>query len=131
MRNYDVWSDSASKREFDLVFFRPRDFQFYIVECKAHFSKDALVSLDDVALFHAKLLNYRGFHAVPVLATDTSVTRPALDFLKKSNIYLLDGEGLGVFEEKASVVKRVKSKVYSFAFSSVDRRVDSLIRSYF
>lgn len=133
MKNYYVSfsgsGDAASKREYDLVLFRPADLGFYIIECKAHFLPSQNVDLNDVREFHEKLKHYNGSHAVPALVTDTDFSSLALQYARDNGINLINGAGLSEFERRGSMMKRMKFKALSYVVHTLDSELDRLIGS--
>lgn len=126
-RNYDFASDSAKKREYDLVFYNPSDSRVYIIECKAHFSKETPTGMDEVREFAAKLKNYNGQYAYPIIITDSYFSRQARAVALESRIAMMDGENFKVFESQGSLVKKMKSKVYGAALGSAEKALEALI----
>ncbi|MBN1792960.1 restriction endonuclease [Candidatus Woesearchaeota archaeon] len=128
MRNYDFISDPATKREYDLVLMRISSLQVYVLECKAHYSSDSLVGLEEVTEFHIKLVNYNGLRTVPLMVTDSGFTRCAKQYAGKNRISLVSGADLLALERSASLVQRLKGRFLSVAYSSAEHAFGSAVR---
>ena len=98
-RNYDYAADHSPRREYDIVMFNRNEKQFYIIECKAHFSPDKYVDQKLVGEFNHKLKNYNGAYAYGVMVSDTDFTRAAKSYAEKNSIHLLNGNLLKKMEE--------------------------------
>jgi hypothetical protein len=130
-RNYNLMCDAAEKREFDLVLFNSYEWNFCIVECKAHLNKHNLVSLEQVMMFDHKLRNYGGSSAVPILVTDTGFRRNALDYGKQACIELMDGYSFTEFEKDGSILKEARSKVVGWGVRKSLAVLEQNIKSLF
>ena len=98
MRNYAFEKDRAKKREYDLVMFNTRDRQFYVIECKAHMSRDKMVPLEQVVKFNRVARDYGGGRAQKMMATDTDLSPRAKSYARRNNIIVLNGKMLREIE---------------------------------
>ena len=127
-KNYKPEQDRAGKREYDLVMFSLSDRQFYIIECKAHYSQHKLVNLRLVKEFHHKLSNYNGRSARRMLVTDTDFTCAAKRYAQKNNIQVMNGRGLGNMEENSEgVLMPLAARMIS---SGLEILIDKLAKNY-
>jgi len=119
-KNYAPEKDSASKREYDLVMFGLTDKQVYIVECKAHYTRERKVHWKQVEEFRHKLRNYNGMYAKRMMVTDTGYTTSARQHAEKHNIILVDGRQLRQMENnKHSLTKTIVSNMMSTGLESL------------
>ena len=100
VKNYAPEKDTASKREFDLVMFNTLDKEFYVIECKAHLSRDEMVKLNGIKKFNYVAINYGGRAAKKLIVTDTDLSFHAKNYAKKKNIQFINGKELGRMERK-------------------------------
>jgi Holliday junction resolvase len=100
VRNYAPEKDSAKKREYDLVMFNTREKEFYVIECKAHMSRNNLVAYEQVRKFHAVALNYGGRWAKKLIVTDTALTRRAYEYAISKDIEVINGKKLSQMESR-------------------------------
>ena len=127
-KNYAPEKDKASKREYDLVMFNLRDKQVYIIECKAHYSPNNLVSLNQIKEFNNKLENYDGKHAIGMMVTDTYFTIPVKRYASNHSIVLVNGKELGKMEKKpGGTMMSIASRMIS---SELENLVNKLIKNY-
>jgi hypothetical protein len=127
-RNYDFANDSAPKREYDLVMFNTAEKQFYIIECKAHYSEQKYVGVKLVQDFTRKLENYNGMSAVRVMVSDTDFTKTARKYSEKNNIELINSEDLMILERNNSGF--IKSRITGLAFSGLESLINTVINNY-
>ncbi|MBU1198746.1 MAG: restriction endonuclease [Nanoarchaeota archaeon] len=100
MKNYKPEKDHATKREYDLVMYNTREGQFYVIECKAHFSAKNKVSLEQVVKFNHVSNNYGGRGAKKLIVTDTDLETKAKNYAQRYGIHHIDGKQLRQMEEK-------------------------------
>jgi len=125
-KNYAPEKDNATKREYDLVMFNTRDKQFYIIECKAHYTENKLVRLIQVKEFCYKLNNYDGKHAKKMMVTDTDFTIPAKRYASKNDILLVNGAELRQMEQAHVRISRiVANKIIT---TNLERIIHKIIR---
>jgi len=125
-KNYDYSADHAPRREYDIVMFNRIDKQFYIMECKAHFSPDKCVDQKLVGVFNHKLKNYNGAYAYRVMVSDTDFTRRAKDYAEKNNILLVNGKLLRMMEERGAEDSRINWA--GAAISGLEFMIDKLFK---
>ncbi|MBN2458872.1 restriction endonuclease [Candidatus Woesearchaeota archaeon] len=127
MKNYDFDKDKAMKREYDLVMFKPKTKQFYIIECKAHF-RDRHVGVKQVAEFYHKLENNNGRSAIRLMVTDTGYTRKAIRYAQKRGIRLVNGKQLKQMRNNGrGMIAQAASRMFSAGLEGI---VKSLAKSY-
>lgn len=118
LKNYSFEKDGAKKREYDLVLFNPKTKQFYIVECKAHYSNNH-VGLKQVMEFYNKLQNHNGRSAVRLMVTDTDYTMSARRYAKMNNIMLMNGEEFERMTSSSGVIRQVASRMLSASLEGI------------
>jgi hypothetical protein len=123
--NYAPERDGARKREYDLVMFRPVEKQFYIIECKAHFSSDAYVGMGLVREFAEKLRNNNGSHARRMMVTDTDYTTAARRYALNNSISLINGRELSSMERSTANPLRILAR--RIMLSSIDSLASKLM----
>jgi hypothetical protein len=102
MLNYAPEKDKAKKREYDLVLFNTLEREFYVVECKAHVSRNKLVSAEQVRKFDYVARNYGGCGAKKLVVTDTDLSPGAKHYALRNNIGFINGYELRRMEAKPS-----------------------------
>ena len=127
-RNYALDKDKASKREYDLVMFNTADYQFYIIECKAHYKPTNYVGLEQLAEFSRKLMNHNGTSARRVMVTDTDFTRRARKYAEKNNILLVNGKELERIERKGQTGVLLTNRIVR---AGLEHLVKGLMKNYF
>ena len=128
IRNYAFEKDRARKREYDLVMFNTMEKEFYVIECKSHFSKDKTVSLGQVKKFNYVANNYGARKARKMIVTDTDLSASAKRYAERNNILFINGDGLGRMDKKPSTP--YNPGINRMIRVGLENIVKSLIRSY-
>lgn len=128
IRNYAFEKDKARKREYDLVMFNTRDKEFYVIECKSHFSQDKMVNLKQVKKFNYVANNYGARKARKMMVTDTDLSNPAKKYAERNNILFINGSELRRMEKRPTAP--CNPVVNRLVRTGLENIVKSLIRSY-